>query len=198
MFSIQASWWRNQLKHVACFILSYMLCVTDFRQYICNWKQQVHVNSKDDLTFEIHFLLLLRWHQYILTVALDPENQLNYITLHNYINIQPTLIWCYSSFEFSTYFMYNFNDPKSLICVKYLQFKIFLSSVLRTTTLCRNVTSGLHQRYAAHGGEEATCHSSCICSTTTFNITPHFMLHHMYCHTLHIVSIDLAVHGGPL
>jgi len=45
--------------------------------------------SKDDLTSEMYFLLLLHWHQYILTVALDPENQLNYITiLPNYINIQ--------------------------------------------------------------------------------------------------------------
>lgn len=45
--------------------------------------------SKDDLTFEKYFLQLLHWHQYILRVALDPENQLNYITmLPNYINIQ--------------------------------------------------------------------------------------------------------------
>jgi len=45
--------------------------------------------SKGDLTSEMYFLLLLHWHQYILTVALDPENQLNYInTITNYINIQ--------------------------------------------------------------------------------------------------------------
>ena len=45
--------------------------------------------SKDYLTSEMYFSLLLHWHQYILTAALDPENQLNCITmLPNYINIQ--------------------------------------------------------------------------------------------------------------
>jgi hypothetical protein len=107
MFSIRDWWWLNQQKHVACVILSYVLCTTDLRKYNCKWKQQWWCAiSKDDLTSEMFFLLLLHWHQYILTVALDPENQLNYITtLPNYINIQSKphvtlpLIWNFSSFH---------------------------------------------------------------------------------------------------
>lgn len=104
MFSIRDWWQLNQQKHVACVIFSYMLCMADLRKQMKTEKWCAI--SKDDLTSGMYFLLLLHWHQYILTVALDPENQLNYIiTLPNYINIQSKphltllLIWNFYLFH---------------------------------------------------------------------------------------------------
>jgi len=90
----------------ACYLVLYVVydwCEEIYLQMKTQWLCAI---SKDDLTSEMYFLLLLHWHQYILTVARDPENQWNYIiTLSNHINIQSKphltwlLIWSFYSFH---------------------------------------------------------------------------------------------------
>jgi hypothetical protein len=89
-----------------CYLVLYVVHDWFEKMYLQMKTQWWCAISKDDLTSETYFLLLLHWHQYILTVALDPENQLNYITmLPNYINKQSKrhvtllLIWNFYSFH---------------------------------------------------------------------------------------------------
>ena len=46
LFSIKAWWWLNQLNHVACFILSCMLCMTGW-QNISRWKHHRDVSPQN-------------------------------------------------------------------------------------------------------------------------------------------------------
>jgi hypothetical protein len=44
--SIKTRRWLSQPKFVACFILFYILCMTDWRKYICNSKHSGDVSSQ--------------------------------------------------------------------------------------------------------------------------------------------------------